>query len=114
MLSFANNIRAIDPESGCGYLVLLTLRWSIRVDLFHHVKEDFCYLLPPFVLGYKSAWKIKCRRFQCSLECFPGTILWFLFYYFHIFVLFTYISDPQAPTLASGIFVEAGPLQPLL
>lgn len=39
----------------------------------------------------------------------PGTSLWFLSYYFHIFALFIYISNLHASTLASGTFAEAGP-----
>ena len=77
----------------------------------YHVKKVFNCLFPPFVLGYKSVWKIKCRLFQYSLKLSPGTILWSLFNYFHVFTLLTYISDPCAPTLARGIFVEAGPRQ---
>ena len=30
----------------------------------YHVKEIFCYLLSPFVLGYKILWKIKYGWFQ--------------------------------------------------
>ena len=49
------------------------------------------------------------QGFLYSLELPPRTILCFcLIIFTHIFVHFTYFSNPYAPTLASGISVEAG------
>ena len=77
---------------------------GLFISLYHLNAVFSLNLLLPFGVGVFKQMKIKHGRFQYSLELPPGTILFFC----HVFVLLTYFSNPQAPTLVSGIFVEAG------
>ena len=56
-------------------------------------------------VGVLKQMEIKCGRFQYSLDI---TLCFCFVTFTHVFVLFTYFSNTHAPTLVSGILVEAG------
>ena len=53
--------------------------------------------------------EIKCRRFSVFTGtpslCYPVSVLFIIFT--HVFILFTYVPNPHASILVSGIIVEA-------
>lgn len=58
-------------------------------------------------MGHFKQMEINCRWFYYSLELPSGTTLCFLFNYFHLCLYLPFkFSNPHAPSLVSGIFVE--------
>ena len=73
--------------------------------------QFFFFILPlPFGVMVFKEMELNVENFEYSLKFPPDTILHFCFIIFtHIFVLFTYFSNPHASTLVSGILVEDVP-----
>ena len=76
----------------------------------YHVKDVFCCLLPPSVLGIKVFGKLKVNDFSIHRNVLPVLFYGFCIIILHASLYFLLIFlNSHASTLARGIFVEAGP-----